>query len=104
MVGNAVLATRQLCRERNVAGFFMHYQTAIASFQMSSTIFSRDQEGRVLLGVFVPSSSGPGWLETLMYGKYQEMQVNFPEVIKPHFGKIEKGERKTYTHLKKLVS
>ena len=68
MVGNAVLATRQLCRERSMAGFFMHYQTAIASFQMSSTIFSRDQEGRVLLGVFLPSSSGPGWLETLMYG------------------------------------
>ena len=57
--------------------FFMHYQTAIASFQMSSTIFSRDQEGRVLLGVFVPSSSGPGWLETLIFRKDQEMQVNF---------------------------
>ena len=94
MVGNAVLATEQLCWDK--CGSFcdashwhkskhpnwtktrncclihltirstMHYQSPITSFQMHSTILTRitrDQEGRVLLGVSEPSSSGPGWLE-----------------------------------------
>ena len=94
MVGNAVLATEQLCWDK--CGSFcdashwhkskhpnwtktrncclihltirstMHDQSPITSFQMHSTILTRitrDQEGRVLLGVSEPSSSGPGWME-----------------------------------------
>ena len=63
--------------QRSMAGFLCIRLQLCFFPNVESTIFSRDQEGRVLLGVFVPSSSGPGWLETLIFRKDQEMQVNF---------------------------